>query len=316
MTQQAPDPQAIHPEMQLLMSARKPAPAGQTLEQARAAWAAYSAALSQPHPANMQVHDRTIASGDIDVPVRIYRPEGPDGLRPCIIYMHGGGFMKGDLDSSDTNAWGYAQETGACVVSVDYRLAPEHPHPAAFDDCFGVLCWLAAEGGAMGIDTARIAVAGDSAGVSLAAALSLAARDRKGPSIVAQLLIFPCTGTDLRSPSYVEHANAPGLTTSGMEQYYKDYLAGCEDMDDPYARPDRATDFSNLPPAFVHPAEFDPLRDDGRVYASKIALAGGDVGFREAKGMIHGFIRARLAGPAAAAEFQAGCDFLRRYLFA
>jgi len=101
-----------------------------------------------------------------------------------------------------------------------------------------------------------------------------------------------------------------------MEQYYKDYLAGCEDMDDPYARPDRATDFSNLPPAFVHPAEFDPLRDDGRVYASKIALAGGDVGFREAKGMIHGFIRARLAGPAAAAEFQAGCDFLRRYLFA
>ena len=316
MTQQAPDPQAIHPEMQLLMSARKPAPAGQTLEQARAAWAAYSAALSQPHPANMQVHDRTIASGDIDVPVRIYRPEGPDGLRPCIIYMHGGGFMKGDLDSSDTNAWGYAQETGACVVSVDYRLAPEHPHPAALDDCFGVLCWLAAEGGAMGIDTARIAVAGDSAGGSLAAALSLAARDRKGPSIVAQLLIFPCTGTDLRSPSYVEHANAPGLTTSGMEQYYKDYLAGCEDMDDPYARPDRATDFSNLPPAFVHPAEFDPLRDDGRVYASKIALAGGDVGFREAKGMIHGFIRARLAGPAAAAEFQAGCDFLRRYLFA
>ena len=104
MTQQAPDPQAIHPEMQLLMSARKPAPAGQTLEQARAAWAAYSAALSQPHPANMQVHDRTIASGDIDVPVRIYRPEGPDGLRPCIIYMHGGGFMKGDLDSSDTFA--------------------------------------------------------------------------------------------------------------------------------------------------------------------------------------------------------------------
>ncbi len=315
MTRQGPDPQAIHPEMQLLMSARKPAPAGQTLAQARAAWADYSATLSQPHPASMEVSDRRITSGDIEVPVRIYRPAGSDGPRPCIIYMHGGGFMKGDLNSSDTNAWGYAQETGACVVSVDYRLAPEHPHPAAFDDCYGVLCWLAAEGGAIGIDTARVAVAGDSAGGSLAAALCLAARDRQGPAIAAQVMIFPCTGTDLNSESFVEYANAPGLTTSSMEQYYKDYLAGCEDVDDPYARPDWAKDFSNLPPAFVHPAEFDPLRDDGRVYAAKIAMAGGQVVFREAKGMIHGFIRARLNGPAAAAEFQAGCDFLRRHLF-
>jgi acetyl esterase len=309
------DAQAIHPEMQALVAARKPAPAGETVAQARAAWTLYSAALAQPRPAGMAVYDRAIPAGDRDVAVRVYRPEGPDGPRPCIIYLHGGGFMKGDLDSSDTNAWGYAEETGACVVSVDYRLTPEHPHPAAFDDCYGVLCWLSREAATVGIDVARIAIVGDSAGGSLTAALCLAARDRHGPAIVAQAMIFPCLGTDLNSPSYVEHANAPGLATSSMEKYYRDYLADCKDPDDPYARPDRAKDFSNLPPAFVHAAEIDPLRDDGRVYASKLALAGGSVVYREAKRMTHGFLRARLLGPAAAAEFQAGCDFLRQHLF-
>ena len=309
------DVQAIHPEMQALMAARKPAPAGETVEQARAAWTLYSAALAQPHPAGMAVYDRTIPSDDRDVAVRVYRPEGPDGPLPCIIYLHGGGFMKGDLDSSDTNAWGYAEETGACVISVDYRLTPEHPHPAAFDDCYGVLCWLSREGGTVGIDAARIAIVGDSAGGSLTAALCLASRDRHGPAIVAQAMIFPCLGTDLSSPSYVEHANAPGLATSNMEKYYRYYLADCEDPDDPYARPDRAKDFSSLPPAFVHAAEIDPLRDDGRVYASKLALAGGSVVYREAKRMTHGFLRARLLGPPAAAEFRAGCEFLRQHLF-
>ena len=301
--------------MQLLMSAREAAPGGETLDQARAAWTAYSAALAHPRPVDMEVQDRTIPSNGIDVPARIYRPAGPDGPRPCIIYLHGGGFMKGDLDSSDTNAWGYAQDTGACVVSVDYRLAPEHPHPAAFDDCYGVLCWISRDGATLGIDTSRIAVVGDSAGGSLTAALCLAARDRNGPSVAAQVLVYPCTGTDLKSPSYVENANAPGLTTKSMERYYRDYLPGREDTDDPYARPDRAKDFSNLPPTFVHPAEIDPLRDDGRIYASKLALVGGEVVFREAKGMIHGFLRARLSGPAAAEEFRAECAFLRQHLF-
>lgn len=309
------NPQSIHPEMQLLISARASVPTGETLAEARAAWTAYSAALAQPRPANMEVHDRAIPLGDHEVPVRIYRPAGSSGPRPCIIYIHGGGFMKGDLDSSDTNAWGYAEETGACVVSVDYRLAPEHPHPAAFDDCYAVLCWVAQEGGALGFDTTRVAVAGDSAGGSLTAALCLAARDRDGPRISAQVLTYPCTGTDLKSPSYVEHAYAPGLTTKGMEGYYASYLPGREDTDDPYARPDQAKDLSNLPPAFVHPAGIDPLRDDGRSYASKLALAGGEVTFREAKGMIHGFLRARLSGPAAAAEFRSECNFLRQHLF-
>jgi acetyl esterase len=309
-----PDTPSIHPEMQLLMSAREAVPAGQTLEQARAAWSAYSAALAHPHPTDMEVQDRMIPTGEIEVPVRIYRPAGPHGPRPCIIYLHGGGFMKGDLDSSDTNAWGYAQETGACVVSVDYRLSPEHPHPAAFDDCYGVLGWVAREGTAIGIDAGKIALVGDSAGGSLAAAVCLAARDRGGPSISAQVLIYPCTGTDLNSASYVENADAPGLSTKSMESYYRLYLADNEDPEDPYARPDKANDFSNLPPAFIHPAEIDPIRDDGRAYASKLAMAGGDVVFKEAKGMIHGFLRARLSGPAAAEEFRAECVFLKQHL--
>jgi acetyl esterase len=304
----------IHPEMQAMIDARGPVPATQTLASARDAWNAYSAALSEPYPDGMDVSDREVPVGDLRVPVRIYRPAGSHGPRPCVIYIHGGGFMKGDLDSSDTTAWGFAAETGAVVISVDYRLAPEHPYPAAFDDCYAVLEWVVSRGGSIGVDGARVAVAGDSAGGSLTAALSLASRDRNGPKIVGQAILYPCTGMKPTSQSYIDNAEGPGLSTSNMAWYYDMYLPETVDPADSYARPDRATDFSNLPTAFVHVAEFDPIRDDGRVYASKLALAGQRVSFREAKGMIHGFMRARLRGPAAQAEFNAICAFLRDVL--
>ena len=262
----------------------------------------------------MEVYDRTVPTQEREVPVRVYRPAGPDGPRPCILYMHGGGYMLGDLDSSDSIAWGFAQETGAVVVSVDYRLTPEHPYPAAFNDCYGVLSWLAAHPADVEVDPDRIAVAGDSAGGNFSAALCLAARDRHGPRIVAQALIYPGTGLDDTYPSYIEHAESPGLTTAGTRKYRGLYLSGNLDSTDPYARPVMAEDHSNLPPAWVHPAEIDPIRDDGRVYASKLALAGTWATYREAKGMIHGFMRARFAGPGAKAEFDAICDFLRARL--
>ena len=304
----------MHPDMKILTEARPPPPPGQTIEENRAAWTEYSQKLSEPAPRDMTVFDRTISTPAGHVLVRVYHPGATQAPGACIVYMHGGGFMKGDLDSSDSIAWGFAEKTGASVISVDYRLAPEHPYPAAFDDCYGVLTWLADNGGDIDVDGRRFAVAGDSAGGNLAAALCLAARDRGGPKIMAQALIYPGTGLDQDRGSYIENADGPGLTTAGTKQYRDWYLPHDTDTTDPYARPIMATDFANLPSAHVHSAEIDPIRDDGRVFASKLALAGNLVTYREAKGMIHGFMRARFKGAGAAAEYQAVCDFLKNQL--
>lgn len=305
----------LHPDMQVLIDARSATGQGETVKERRRLWTLYTQAIARPHPDDMQVNDTTVPTDERDVPVRVYRPAGPDGPRPGILYMHGGGFMVGDLDSSDAIAWGFAQATGAVAISVDYRLTPEHPYPAAFNDCYGVLTHVATHPDAFGIEAARIAVAGDSAGGNLGAALCLAARDRGGPQIVAQALVYPGTGLDQDSPSYIENADGPGLTTEGTKTYRDLYLPGNRDTDDPYARPVMARDHANLPPAWVHSAEFDPIRDDGRIYAAKLATAGTWVTYREAKGMIHGFMRARFAGPGAKAEYDAICTFLRAYLF-
>ena len=305
----------MHPDMQHLLDARDAAGGkGETTAEQRRFWTAYTEALNRPAPADMAIHDATVPTADHVVPVRVYRPAGPMGPRPGIVYMHGGGFMLGDLASSDSIAWGFAEQTGAVVVSVDYRLTPEHAYPAAFDDCYGVLSHLAARADDFGVDAARVAVAGDSAGGNLAAALSLAARDRDGPRIACQVMVYPGTGLDQSLGSYVENADGPGLTTAGTMKYRALYLPNDRNTDDPYARPVMARDFSNLPPAWVHSAEIDPIRDDGRVYASKLALAGVDVTYREARGMIHGFMRARFLGAAAKAEFDAICEFLKSHL--
>ncbi|HEX5165015.1 MAG TPA: alpha/beta hydrolase [Thermomicrobiales bacterium] len=309
----------MHPDMQVLLQAReqtnaKLGPRGDAPEDARRWWNTYAAILAQPHPEDMHVYDRSIPTEEHDVPVRIYRPNGVSDAAPCIVYMHGGGFMMGDLDSSDSNAWGYAEEVGAVVVSVDYRLTPEHPYPAAFNDCYGVLCWLAANPGELGIDAGRIAVAGDSAGGNLGAALALAARDRGGPQIAAQALIYGSFGLDQDSGSYLEFAEGLGLTLASTQKFRRLYLPGNLDSDDPYARPIRARDFSGLPPALVHSAEMDPIRDDGRAYAARLALAGNLVTYREARGMVHGFLRARFTGATARVEFEAACAFLREQL--
>ena len=305
----------MHPDMQVLIDARAAAgEKGDDADGARRFWTAYTGALSQPCPPDMEMRDAVVPTPDHQVPVRIFRPAGGDGPRPCIIYLHGGGFMLGDLDSSDSIAWGFAQNTGAVVVSVDYRLTPEHPYPAAFNDSYGTLCHVAANPADYGIDPARIALAGDSAGGNLSAAACLAARDRGGPKIAAQALIYPGTGLDQSCPSYVEHAESPGLTTEGTKKYRDLYLPDDRHTDDPYARPVMATDHSGLPPAWVHSAEIDPIRDDGRVYAGKLAGAGNWVTYREARGMIHGFMRARFTGAAARAEFDAICGFLSLHL--
>jgi acetyl esterase len=194
-------------------------------------------------------------------------------------------------------------------------LAPENPYPAAFDDCFSVVSDVAANATAYGVDAAKIAVCGDSAGGNLAAAASLAVRDRGGPSLVGQMLIYPCLTDDLGQGSYRRHAITPGLTTESMGNYWDWYLAGsASPSSDPYAVPLKAQDLSGLPTACVHVAEIDPLFDDGRLYAERLEAAGVPTEYRCAKGMIHGFLRSRLLGPDSAAEFGAICGFLKRCL--
>lgn len=304
----------LHPDMRIIQEAQKGAYGGATLAAQRADWSAYTASLAEPPPAGMRVYDTTIPVPGHAVPVRVYRHAQATGRDACVIYMHGGGFMKGDLDSSDPIAWGFCDQTGATVVSVDYRLTPEHPFPAAFDDCRGVLAHLAAHPGEFGIDPARIAMVGDSAGGHLAASVCLHARDHAGPRIAAQAVIYTVIGTDMTDPSYTENATGFGLTTAACHNYMRLLLPDPAHARDPYARPALSKDFANLPPAFVNSAEFDPVRDDGRFYAAALARAGVDVTYREAKGMIHGFMRARFRGAGARAEYDAICDFLRARL--
>ncbi len=308
---------AIHPDMAVLLRAREdavPPVAGASVAEVRSFWGRYTAATHRPPPAGMAVRDIAVAGPDGDVPVRLYRPANAGEMPGVILYMHGGGFVLGDLESSETVAWGLAEKTGAVVASVDYRLAPEHPFPAPFDDCLAVLRWLADMPAEAGIDGTRIAVAGDSAGGNLAAALTLAARDARGPAICAQSLLYPCTGIDLALASYTHYAEGPGLSTASMVWFRDAYTPDATGLADPLAWPAAADDLAGLPPAFVHSAEIDPIRDEGRVYASLLARAGVDVTYREAKGMIHGFARAHVTGEGARAEFDALCEFLRRHL--
>jgi acetyl esterase len=304
----------LHPEMQVMLDARNGFPAPETVDEQRRQWRQDAAALSRPHPPQLQVRDVDTPLPHGRVKVRHYRPAGSAPL-PAILYMHGGGFMLGDLDSSDSIAWGFAADTGAAVVSVDYRRSPEHPWPAAFDDCRGVLSYLVDHSDEFGIDPNRVALAGDSAGGRLAAAISLKARDEGRPRIVAQAMIYASAGATPDSRSAVEFAEGYGLTTAKYRKFYAALFPDKTYDADPYAWPVRAEDHSNLPPTLVHTAEIDPIRDDGRAWAAKLALAGSPVTYREARGMIHGFMRARFFGPAAKAEFDSICGFLRSHLF-
>lgn len=304
----------IHPDMAEVIAAKQAVPHSDDPEALRAAWNGYGARLARERPAGMKVRDTTIprpASRGGDIPIRIYRPEGVELPSPCAVYLHGGAFIKGSLDSGDTVAWSVAEETGLVVVSVDYRLAPRHPFPAGLEDCYAVVSYLAEHGDTFGVHGERLALWGDSAGGNLAAATCLMARDRGGPRIMAQALNYPCLTDDLTSDSYRRYAESPGLRTGNMAIAWGHYLGIRRPTLDPCAAPLKADDLSGLPPAHIHYAEIDPLADDARRYAEKLIAADNDVVLRCALRMIHGFLRARFSGAAAAAEFSHPCRFLR-----
>ncbi len=306
----------VHPEMRPLIEARAKLPVAKTRDEDRANWSAYSRANNVPPPNDMTVENRTVEARDgHPIKIRIYTPAG-GGRRAGLVYMHGGGFVKGDCDTSDTTGWGLAEGTGAVVVSVDYRLAPENPYPIPFNDCIDVLNDIVERPDAYGVDASRLGVVGDSAGGNLAAATALWARDNDGPALKVQGLIYPCLTDRLEATAYDRNAEAPGLTTASMESYWVAYL-GAEkagQSDDPHATPLVAEDLAGLPPAFVLTAEFDPLIDDGVAYAGKLMAAGVETGYFRADRMIHGFVRARVDGREAAKAFAALTNFLRAKL--
>ena len=304
----------IHPEMADVIAAKQAIAQSTDPEEMRAAWHDYEARLGRDRPGAMMVEDTTIprptAHGG-EIPIRIYRPEGMRTPSPCVVYLHGGAFIKGSLDTGDTIAWGIAAEAGVVVVSIDYRLAPKFPFPAAPEDCYAATSFLADHGDAFGVRGDRLALWGDSAGGNLAAATCLMARDRGGPRIAAQVLNYPCLTDELTADSYRLYAESPGLRTANMDIGWGHYLADRRPTDNPHAAPLKAEDLSCLPPAHIHYAEIDPLADDAVRYAERLAAAGNEVVLRCARRMIHGFMRARFSGADAAAEFAHPCQFLR-----
>ncbi len=248
------------------------------------------AALAAPQTIEVhQIHDRTIPGPGGEIPVRIYRPGGDDA-KPAIVFYHGGGWVIGSLDTHDGACRAYANATDAVVVSVDYRLAPEHPFPAASDDAFAALEWVHAQADDLGIDTTRVAVAGDSAGGNLAAVVAQIARDAGGPPVCFQLLIYPVTDHEFDSDSMNDNAEGYFLTRDAMRWFFSHYLDDQEQGADPLVSPIRASDLSGLPPAFVMTAEFDPLRDQGVAYAVAMSEAGTVVAATTYDGVFHGFL--------------------------
>jgi len=235
-----------------------------------------------------RLEDRTIPGPAGDIPVRLYTPEA-EGPLPLLVYFHGGGFVVGSLDTHDGTCRSLANGAGCCVVSVAYRLAPEHPFPAAPEDCYAVTRWLAEHAAELGGDPARIAVAGDSAGGNLAAVVALLCRDRGGPALAHQLLIYPVIEHAFDTPSYADNAEGYMLTTSMMKWFWEQYLENEESGRDSLASPILATSHEDLAPATVITAAFDPLRDEGEAYATRLIGAGVRTKLVRYDGVFHGF---------------------------
>ena len=227
--------------------------------------------------------------GDPNVPIRIYTPKSVTGPRPCLYEIHGGGFMMGNIDMMDAWCQTAAAQLEAVVVSVEYRLAPEHPFPAGVEDCYAGLCWTAANAAELGIDTARLAVAGQSAGGGLAAATALLARDRGGPALCFQLLEIPELDDRLETASMRAFDDTPLWNRPNAVWSWRHYLGPDHTGEvSPYAAPARAKDLAELPPAYVSTMEFDPLRDEGIEYALRLMQAGVSVELHSYPGTFHG----------------------------
>ena len=302
--------------LQLMADNNTPAMSTGTPAQARASLRFMTVGLRDPAilASVGSVEDRTVPGAAGEIAARIYRPETP-GPHPTIVFFHGGGFVIGDLDTHDDHTRLLCRDVDAVVVSVDYRLAPETPFPGGYEDCLAATRWVVENADQLGGDAGRIAVAGDSAGGNLSAAVTLGARDA-GLHLKAQLLLYPAVDfvESEDHPSRVENAEGYFLTAADMDWFGDHYVPDPTRRSDPYASMLRAPDLAGLPPAVVATAEYDPLRDEGQAYAAALDKAGVPVTVRRFPGLIHGFFGLGHVSPACADAVRVLCEDLKALL--
>jgi acetyl esterase len=305
------DPE-IHAVLSAMAAMNAPAMSAGTPEAARAAFRFMTVDMRRPEnvvPVK-ETEDVVIPTPDFDLPARVYRPELTEPA-PTIVFIHGGGFVIGDIETHDNQARAICAGADSVVVSIDYRLAPEAPWPAAVDDSYAAVCWAADTIQTLGGDPDRLAVAGDSAGGNLSAAVALRCRD-SGPELAGQLLIYPGIDMDPDAPyqSRIDNAEGYFLTADDMVWFRNHYIGATSDFADPMMSPIKASDLTGVAPAVVATAEYDPLRDEGNAYADALRAAGVEVENRCYDGMIHGFFD---MGPFSAAARAATDDVIARF---
>lgn len=281
----------VDPQIRALLDRGTGVPATHTLPVAEAR-RQYEAriALMAPPPQMAKVEERRIDGPGGEIRLRLYTPEG-SGPFPLMMFFHGSGFVLCSLDTHDGICRNLAAGIGCVVVSVDYRLAPEHKFPKGLDDCLAATRWAADHAAELGIDPARIMVAGDSAGGNMAAVIALRLRDEGGPELCGQMLLYPVTDYHTPgTPSYAENADGYGLTRDTMEWFWAHYLNSPAEAENPHASPLRARDVTRLPPAYVSSAEYDPLRDEAERYGMRLREAGVPTVITRFAGMNHGFL--------------------------
>ncbi len=279
------------PQIQVLLDKGAGVPATHTLavDVARTLYEARVAAMAKP-AAVAGVAERDIAGPGGPLKLRLYTPPG-QGPFPLMVFFHGSGFVLCSLDTHDGMCRNLCAGIGCVVVSVDYRLAPEHKFPAGVEDCLAATRWAAAHAGELNADPRRVMVSGDSAGGNMAAVVALRLRDEGGPALCGQMLLYPVTDyLDGGHASYVENAEGYGLTRDTMTWFWNHYLSHAGEGAHPHAAPLRADDLARLPPAYVVTAEFDPLRDEAERYADRLKAAGVPVFVSRKPGMNHGFL--------------------------
>lgn len=280
------------------------------LETQRSAWNGVCRKFRAPLPEGVAVEDRVLNG----VPCQIFRSQG-EGLKPGLIYFHGGGWVLGGPDTHGDMCAEMAIGADVVTVLVDYRLAPEHPHPAQLEDSLAVLSWLREHGADIGMDGANIIGGGDSAGGQMTAGLSLYLRDQGLKPLSGMVLIYPVLGASVETPSYLRNAHAPCLTRDEMIYFLTAFMGpeGNPNWIDPLAAPLLGDDLSGLPPAFITVAAHDPLYDDGLNFHARLLAAGGKSELRKEPALAHSYMRARHVSAPAMAGFQAIIKAAKRF---
>ena len=305
----------LHPQVKVvldLMEKAGPPMHHLSPQQAREQILAMRATKGEPEQVG-KVEDRIIKGPGGDIAVRIYTPNGR-GPFPLLVYFHGGGWVVGSIETVDASCRSLTNLANCVTVSVEYRLAPEHKFPAAPEDCYAATRWTALNAASFNGDPAHIAVGGESAGANLAAAVALMAQERGAPSLTHQLLLYPVMNYAFDMPSHKENAEGYFLTTDMMQWFWGLYLQNATDGENPLASPLRAKRLQGIAPATIYTAEFDPLRDEGAAYATKLREAGIAVEYKCYEGLIHGFMgMAKVVDPAKAALENAGAALRKAF---